>query len=164
MQHWLCVWASTSGCNHLVVFIRPVTSWVRCGWSPGSVRTPCQDTFSSSFLERRHVLLYVLTPEMFCVTTATVLLPQQNGSSPLLVRSSFGGGGKHWRKDPKTRRCVRCQLTNNDGRGCRYPGAKCPQVSLHMDAYLQWNPEHVKGCNPKALLGWVTALRLSGFC
>lgn len=93
------------------------------------------------------------TRNVLCYHCHNVIAPA-NGSSPLLVCSSFGGGSKHWRKDPKTRRRVCCQLTNNHGRGCRYPGAKCPQVSPYIDAYHQWNPKHVKFAIQKCWGEW----------
>lgn len=59
----LCVssWRMYSPPHHVFSFIRLVMNSVRSGWNPGSVRTPYQDTSSSSFPERQPVLLYVHT-------------------------------------------------------------------------------------------------------
>lgn len=49
---------------HRLVCTRPVMNWVKSGWSLESVRTPCQDTSSSSSLERQPASLYVHTTKL----------------------------------------------------------------------------------------------------
>lgn len=67
--------------------------------------------------------------------------PHVNTPFLLSVCSSAGGGSQHRREDAETGRCLCCEFTNDDGRGCRPLGAKRPQVShryggqdLHLEA------------------------------